>query len=162
MNVPSLDYFPDLNSLTYSLLPFIALHRKTKAVWGETGNERHIIHIRWMTVLIMYVWICLLRNPTRFFFLNLHICISSLNLGNCIFAACKILCFKNIKTSRNIYLKNKLHSCTFIRKSKDRTCKVRKCKVIIIKMTYSVFTFVAEVKHHCPHVHLFQKYWKTT
>lgn len=70
--------------------------------------------------------------------------------------------FKNIKTSRNIYLKNKLHSCTFIRKSQDRTFKVRKCKVIIIKMTYSVFTFVAEVKHHSPHVHLFKKYWRTT
>lgn len=118
-----------------------------------------------MTVLILYVWICIPRNPTRFFFLK--ICIYALvpsiwEIVYLLHAKYYVQIFKNIKTRRNIYLKNKLHSCTFIRKSQDRTFKVRKCKVIIIKMTYSVFTFVAEVKHHSPHVHLFKKYWRTT
>lgn len=94
-----------------------------------------------MAVLILYVWICLPRNPTRFFF---KICIYALVPSNwetvyLLHAKYYVQILKNIKTSRNIYLKNKLHSCMFIRKSKDRTCKVKICKVIIIKMTYSVF-----------------------
>lgn len=38
VNVHGLDYFPDLNSLTYLLLPFWAPHRKNRLLWGKTGE----------------------------------------------------------------------------------------------------------------------------
>lgn len=54
-----------------------------------------------MTVLILYVWICLPRNPTRFFF---KICIYALVPSNweivyLLHAKYYVQIFKNIKTS---------------------------------------------------------------
>lgn len=75
MNICGLDYFPDLNSLTYSLLPFWALHRKTKLLGGKAGNESlFTLLIRWMAVLILYVYRRLLRNPRKIFRIQAFLC----------------------------------------------------------------------------------------